>query len=288
MWFLLALLAAASNAVSNVARHIKGDHANPIVLGWMTHVVALPLALVLVLLDGGFGQVDPAFWLPATSAALLTTITAATLIKAYQSSEVSQIAPLQTMLPIFLIVSSYLMLGERPPLAGMLGVVMVVAGAYYVNSHAHQRLLDPIRLMLHDTGARLILITMLIWSVSTNLDKIAVQYAPASFLVFYIYVMISLILTVYILMAHRTAIMPTFMRHKKPVIIIALFSILALYYQTLAIQQYLVSYVLAVKRTDVLMAVLLASVVFHEKERLKRLEGALFMVAGVVIIYLAP
>lgn len=47
-----------------------------------------------------------------------------------------------------------------------------------------------------------------------------------------------------------------------------------------------VSYVLAVKRLDVLLSVLAASYLYKEKGRLRRLSGAAVMLAGVAVIQL--
>lgn len=287
MWLAYTILSAVFSTTANLARRIKGKHAQAVVIAWWTQLIAASGAIGLVVAEGGVGSIGKGFWLPAIGAALLTTITAVALIRAFQVSEVSLISPLFNLLPVFLLGTSYLMLGEAPGFMGLVGVVVISAGAYYINSHPRQRLLDPFRALLCEHGARLLLLVTLLWAVSTNFDKLAIRHASVATLVLFLYALIWSVLTPVVLARHRKQIVPTIRRHGVAIAVLSLASLLTLYFQTKAISGEFVSYVLAIKRIDVLLTVVAASILFHERQLPRRLGGSVAMFVGVCLIYVA-
>src|SRR5690606_23733503 len=267
---------------------VKGRNSKAVIIAWWVGLLSIPVMTVMAIVSGGVGPIESGFWLPATVSALAGAITSVAMVRAYQISEVSLVAPLLNALPVFLLVSSFFILGERPSLAGVIGVMVISFGAYYINSHRNQRLLDPFRAVLSNKGARLILAVTVVWSITNNFDKIAIQHAPVTTQMLYVCITTWLALSFYVLPRRRLRreILPTLRRHWLKLGVIAFSHSAAVLFQIMAMSIGYVSYVLVVKRLDVLLAVAVASYLYKEKARRRRLTGAMVMLGGVAIMYL--
>jgi uncharacterized membrane protein len=79
-------------------------------------------------------------------------------------------------------------------------------------------------------------------------------------------------------------VLPTIKRHWKLATTLAFFSVAALTLQTLALQSEFVSYVIAIKRLDVILTVFFGCLLFREKDLRRRVAGSLVMVAGAILL----
>ena len=136
---------------------------------------------------------------------------------------------------------------------------------------------------------------MMLWVIVTSIVvvfvTIALKSASPSFLLLYIQVIGWVILSVYLLcrpqrdrMKHGENVLQKWGWH---IAAISLFSTSALFFQYQAMNLVDPSYVMSVKRMDVLMTVLLAGLFLHEKHILQRFRGSVIAVIGVVIILVA-
>ena len=70
-------------------------------------------------------------------------------------------------------------------------------------------------------------------------------------------------------------------------LLVGFFMALVMIFHMTAISLTLVTYVIAIKRTSVIMSVLWGAIIFKEKGIKERLVGAVIMVLGVVLIVLS-
>lgn len=290
MWFYLALLSAFFNALGNVARRTHGSLAQPAELTWWTLLFSLPLAVGLLLISSEPYYTSHDFLLPSVVAGVMGCFSAVLQFRAYKLSDASVVSPITNLLPVLLIVTSFLILGTFPNLPGLIGILFVVAGVYYSSVSGKHDLFHPLQQMFKSSGARAMLLTILLWSVSTVLEKIALNSASPAFVMFIVVITMFTGISFYLLLQpqrHR-------LKHGEKVLYkwgwhiaaIAVFVTLSTMFQLQALSMIDPSYVLSVKRLDVLITVLFSGLFLHERHILKRFKGSAIALVGVLIIYL--
>lgn len=132
---------------------------------------------VWTVVDGAF-QPGPGYWVPALAAVGLNIAANLLLLQGMRIAPISVTVPLLSLTPAFATLLAIPMLGERPTGRGVLGILMVIAGAVWLHwqPRAHSA---------HDggalKGALMVAATALCWSMTIPLDKMAVERAPAQF-----------------------------------------------------------------------------------------------------------
>lgn len=283
-WLALAAVTATFDALKNAV--IKANlHSLPsafVAWAWVTGT-AIWLLPVVLLVPQPLPQ--PAVLPYLAASVLLNTLAVSLYAAALQHGDLSNTVPLVAFSPLFLLITSPLMLGEMPTLAGIIGVVLVVLGSYLLNIRERKHgYFAPYRALLRETGPRLMLGVAVIWSIAANVDKLGVQASSPLLWVLLVNSGLSLSLT------------PLMLRHIRQVrvsrgVLVALLAIglldaIALLAQMTAITLTLVAYVIAIKRTSIVMSVLLGAWLFGEPGLRERLGGALVMLVGVLSIAL--
>lgn len=290
MWFYFAVLSAFFNAISNVARRTHGSLAQPTELAWWMMILSLPLSIGLLVASTAPMHTSNAYIVPAVSVAVLNTVATCLQFRAYKYADASLVSPIANLLPIFLIVTSFFVLGILPNVAGLAGILFVVAGVYYSSVSGRHQLMHQLRQILKNRGSRAMLGTVLIWSLNGVVEKIALRSAsPAYLMVFQALIMLAL-MSAYLLMQPRRKRLQRGERVMKKwgwhIAAIAVFATLGVFFQLHALALVDPSYVMTVKRLDVLFTVVLAGLFLGEKHILKRFQGSVLALVGVAIIYL--
>lgn len=290
MWFYYALLSAFFNAIGNIARRTHGSLADPAELSWWTLLFSLPLGLGLLLISNQPYFTGMEWLVPTIASGFLNTIASVMQFKAYKLADASAVSPITNFLPLLLVVTSFLMLGVVPGRGGFVGIVFVVAGVYYSSVSGKHSLSHPLKQIFKNKGSRAMLGTILLWSVSTNLDRIALRHASPAFITVSQQVLILTFLSLYLLAQPRRRRLKrgerVLHRWGWHIVAMSVFVTLAVFFQTQAIAIIEPSYALAVKRLDVLFTVLFAGLFLHERHIMKRFAGSAIAATGVVIIYL--
>lgn len=206
-------------------------------------------------------------------------------MRAIKASDLSLTLAMLTFTPLFMLVTSPVILGEFPDRLGGLGMILIIAGAYllHLGPFQNRRLLDPFRALWNVPGSRIMLLVAFIWSFTANLDKIGVTNSSPAFWLFSFFLVMSLGLTpVVLLRSHRP--LRQLRGNVQALVLVGLFGSLALVLQMWAITLTLAAYVVSIKRMSVVFGVLFGYFVFGEKGLNRRLVCAALMVAGVALI----
>lgn len=229
-----------------------------------------------------------AWLLPASISATINCTANVMVFKAYKLSEASVISPLTNLLPVLLLGTSYLMFRTVPSPAGVVGVSLVVAGMYYASVHNKHDLFHPFRAIWREKGARYMLGVVLLWSISTNIDKIALHSVSPQMDSFFSVTLGFVFISIYakLRLSPAQKRYHVFRRWGWHIAAISLFSTVSVLLQLHAIQMASTSYVLALKRSDTIFTVLLGCLFLKEQSPYRRLAGATAGVAGIAIIFL--
>lgn len=286
-WVLSAALAAFFESLKDLLlKRVTGQKLNSYSLTWgmlfFSALFYLPVAL-----QTPVPELGEYFWLILLSHATLLGCGLLFYVKALEISEVSLCVPLIMFTPLFLLVASPLMVNEYPSILGVGGVVLIVVGSYFLNISQYKRgYLAPLRALFEQRGPRLMLLFAFLMGITSNLDKLGLRNSSPDFYMACVVTALPFVTgVVFSLRDPRT--IPNALRSCPVVLPAALANTLMAYFHFTAMSLGLVVYVIAIKRTSVVMSILGSNVFFKEQGFRERLVAALIMLAGVVLISIA-
>lgn len=285
-WFLLAISVAFLQSVKDVYNKTQLQDFDEYIIGCsLTFFTSLFLSPLLFFIE--IPQLGNNFWLALLVSGSLNAIAFTVYLRAIKISDLSIIAPITTFTPLFLLITSPLIVGEFPKPLGVMGVLLIVVGSYLLNiKEKHQGHLAPFRAIVRDKGSRLALLVSFIWSLTSNFDKIGVQNSSPIFWGISIFFTISMLLLPIVLQkSHRS--LYKLQTGGWKLVVYGMINSVAMGCQMVAINLTLVAYVIAVKRSSALFSVILGKIVLKEKGIKERFLGAGIMVAGVFLITLS-
>ncbi len=286
IWIILALLTAFFESLKDVSGKKSLEDVDEYIVAWAWSFFSLPF-LIIILSFTEIPDLNNQFWMALFSGGSLNVFAWIFYIKAIKYSDLSITVPMVNFTPLFLLLTSPLMVGEFPTLFGLIGVVLIVAGSYLLNiTEKSKGLLHPFRALLSEKGPRFMLIVAVIWSISSNIDKVGITSSSPLFWAFAINAYISSILLGIMIVKsrQRLKIIPS---HLSSLLPIGLFSALTWAFQMTALKLTLVAYVIAIKRTSTMMSAYFGHIIFKEKGSKERVAGTLIMILGVLSIALA-
>jgi drug/metabolite transporter (DMT)-like permease len=286
-WFTLALLCAFSLASADaLTKKFFPDYS-----GWELTLVrftvpALLLTPVMFLLP--LPQVPAVFWLWIAGLIPLEILAMWLYLLAIRDSPLHLTLPYLAFTPVFNIATGNVILGETVSTQGLLGILLVVVGAYLLNinhitgKHPSQWL-APFAAITRERGSRLMLAVAAIYSITSVAGKGAMQYAtPESFGPFY-YVVIGAVVTL-IAAARRPAQLRVVIRKPLRTLTVGFLMAVMVVTHFLALAMVEVAYMITVKRTSLLFGIVYGAVLFHERQAGRHLVAGVLMVTGVGLI----
>ncbi len=282
LWVPLALLTAVFESAKDILSKQRLRQADAYLVAWAWRCFALPFLLPLLLLSP-FPSLDGEFWGALLVSGVLNTVSAVLYMKALKASDLSLTVPMVAFSPLFLLLTSPMLLGETPGWSGAAGVLLIVAGSYRLGSAAGGRgLLAPLRALLAEPGPRLMLLVALIWSVSANIDKIGVLHStPLVWAAALNAFMALALLPAVLLRQGGRRLLP---QGLGGLLLIGAAGGLGSACQMTAISLTLVPYVIAIKRSSTVMSTLWGHLRLGEAGMRRRLPAVLLMLAGVVLV----
>ncbi len=287
MWFALAVLAALCQVLRNTVMKRLGHSLDEYINVWGRFTFLLPFAACFVLWSGA-PEIKPGFALACVCFGACQTISTLALSKALKLAEISMVTALWKVSLLVLVVLGYFTLKETPTPLGIAGILVSMAGVYLLNvNRAHIAWWAPLAVLFTDRGLRYTLLAALFFAPSVITIKWAMLLSDQYMGTLGGYVAASLIVTPIVLITSR----PHFRevpRYWKAFLSFGLFAALTTISQGTAYLLTLSSYVEAVKQVEILFAMGIGALIFHEKQKVRDIApGALLMLVGVVLLSLA-
>lgn len=281
-WLILALGSAFAMATADflVKRGLADLPLNQVVLVRVCGMIPVSLILLAVI---PWPEVQPAFYWSA-GIALPGEIVAMLLYnRAIQIAPLGVAQPFFATTALFAMVTAFFILGEKPTLIGAVGVVLLSAGAYAVNIHqVKEGWLEPLKAITKERGVLYILITAMLYAFNAVIGKKAVLASSPMFMagVYPLFFAVSL----FIVLRTRGPIGRQWMGRIWSVLGVSLSMALMLVFHFWAISMAPAAYMLAVKRTSTLIAVVYGGLLLGETRLIQHLAACLLMVAGGALI----
>ena len=286
MWLLLALVAALCQVLRNTVMKRLGHSLDEYINVWGRFTFLFPFAGLFVLWKG-VPVIKPGFYTACACFAVSQTISTMALSKALKLSQISMVTALWKVSLLVLVVLGYFTLKEQPTGLGILGILISMAGVYLLNvNRAHIAWWAPLTVLFTDHGMRYTLLAALFFAPSVVTIKWAMQCSDQYTGTLGGYVAASLLVTPIVLTTSRRHFREI-PRYWKAFVSFGLFASLTTVSQGTAYLMTLSSYVEAVKQVEILFALAIGTVLFHEKQTVRDIApGALVMLAGVVLLSL--
>ncbi len=149
LWFILSLLTAISESTKDMFSKRGLQKIDEYVVAWSLRFFALPFLLPLLFFISTAH--DIVFWYAVLVGGALNTITSVLYMKAIKISPLSITVPMLTFTPLFMLITSPIILGEFPSIFGMIGILLIVLGSYMLNiSDWHKGILAPFKSLVKE------------------------------------------------------------------------------------------------------------------------------------------
>jgi drug/metabolite transporter (DMT)-like permease len=253
--------------------------------------VRLTLTGLLVsplLLGHSFTGLPPAFWLWVGAIVPIEILAMLFYNRAIRDYPLSQTLPYMAFTPVFVTLTGYLLLGEAVSAQGLMGILLVVSGAWLLNFHlvslrAWRSWLSPLIHIFRHPGSLMMLGVALLYSLTSVGGKGAMQYmAPEQFGPLY-FLVVGLTL-IPLSGLGSPARLKRIWRRPLPVLGTAALMGLMLITHFIALQRVEVAYMIAVKRTSLLFGMVYGALLFKEPGLGGHLLAGMVMLSGVALI----
>jgi drug/metabolite transporter (DMT)-like permease len=286
LWVVLALAAAFFDATYYMlTKKALSGGVGRLFLGSIVFLGSAATLLSLAF-SRGVPSLDTLFFPALLGSAVLNFSAILLYYRAFEITDLSLAVPMLSFTPLFLIGTSFLILGELPTRAGMLGIVLIVIGSFFLHRPWQRRQETDTPVPAWGKGLLYMLGVAFLFSLSANVDKIVVVNSDPLFGAGMTHLCIaSLFFVLLLVMPRSRGVAPT--RGLVPLILLASAALLLqALSQNTAFTMQIVPYVISVKRLNILVSVMYGYLIFREGHLAWRSACAAVMIAGVFLLVL--
>lgn len=286
-WFWLSLFFAFWTSISISIVKKLTTRMDWLLLVLVEDIFIVPFMLILIFLLGGIPSLSPKFYLLMFASSILDTVAAVASTLAISISPISLISPISSFNPVFTTIIAAFTIHEVPGLTKLLGIIIVVLGAYLLNvSDIRKGLFTPFKKLFSNRGVQLFLLANFLWGVTPIFQKQAIfQTQPLMPLFPSFFGTILVAIFLFPIVALRTR--NTFKQIKnnwKLLLLLAPFSALAQWAAFTAFSLANLGLVTSVFKLSILFTILWGFLFFREERIWERLLGAGVMIIGTILL----
>jgi len=287
-WVFLALISAFTLATSDALTKKALAHINEYLVAWFRLLFSIPLLLLLWIFVP-VPKLDIEFYKAFALALPLEIIAIVLYIKALGISPLSLTLPFLSLTPVFLILVSYLIIGEKVSFHGGIGIIFLATGSYTLNLHEMRKgVFQPFRAITKEKGSVLMIGVALIYSITSSLGKMAIEHSSPLFFGITYFTAVTIIFAPIALWFGRDELKSFISgRQFKGLLLPGIFYSVMIASHMIAISLAKVAYMISVKRTSLIIGVVYGYFLFKEKNIRERLLGTALMFIGFVMIVTA-
>ena len=282
-WLGLAILTAFFESLKDVFSKKSLSFLDEYLVACAGMAIAA-LSLLPILAIVGIPKLGPNFWLALTIGGSLNVVAYTLYVKAIRLADLSLMSPLSTLTPLFLLITSPLIVKEVPTIYDAFGVFLIVIGSYVLNLNAAaDGFFGPLRSIFRNKGTRMMVMVAFIWSITSTFDKVGVMNSSPIFWAIVLFGFIGLGILPLVILKSKNPIQGI-RSHWRLLLAAGVANGIGVGCQMVAVGMVAVTQVIAVKRMSSLISVGFGYFVFGEKGIRERLLGAGIMVMGVVVM----
>ena len=284
----LVLISALFHALRSLFTKESGDKQ---VFLWLYSIVALLFfsPLFFYFLYRG-GITNPAAYAWCAGSGFIHFLYWLFLTSAYKEGDLSHVYPIMRSSPALVLMIAVLLLGEQVSVQGVAGILLVAVGVYIINMKqiSGAELLAPVKSIAHDHSTQFAFLTLISVAFYSIVDKMAVNYIHPILFAFLHLFFGMCYYTPYIVFTKNAAkIKKEWHSGAVRIIMSGIIGIVGYTLILVAFTMERVSYIVGLRQTSIVFAVLMGSHFLKEKHQGIRLTGALIIFAGGFLISLA-
>src|SRR3989344_83770 len=178
MWLPLAWASAILLSFRRVGEKELSSKLNHFTIGWLVQLLSLPVMLIIWLVAGKMFNpfsLSAHFWIPLLIIWLVIyPLNTLGYFKAVKGGHLSNVLPVHSLIPVMSLLLAWLIIGEKPSMLGVFGVLAIVLGVYTLNITG-AKLHNPIKPFLEDKATLYMLLSAVSIAVGSVLDKVAIK-----------------------------------------------------------------------------------------------------------------
>ncbi|MCD4831654.1 MAG: DMT family transporter [Anaerohalosphaeraceae bacterium] len=286
-WLYLSLASGILVATKNVITRKLVFQTDRWTILYSKYLFVSLFALLLIFFTG-IPEIRPAFYYSIVIASVLDVIAAWCFLNAIASGPLAKTFPLVAFTPIFATGTSFFILGETPSVPGLVGILLIVCGAYLLRAeNVKTGIFEPVKLLLKEKGSRHMLMAAFLFSFLAVFFKKAILSSSPFFAFGVTQLLSALFLTVFFLKKKTIGtLLSKTANNFKPLFIAGIIGFLAGLTLFAAFQFGLAAYVVSVKRISILLTIILGYIFFKEDHLIRSLIVGSIMVLGIFLISL--
>lgn len=286
-WVIIILISAVTLAIGRIfsKKLLLKEHAQEFLT---TNTLLCTLILFIVLFPNLNFDISWPNYLIIYVKATLVTIGSILLAKSYRHADISEVAPMQNMSPIFLVVLSFFFLGEMLSPLQLGGIALMIIGTYVLEANGHMKsVFEPFK-MFKKKYIIYIVITMFLYSISAMVDKVMTQKVDP-----YTYLFLAIMFIAinnFIIQTYKYKgikdIKYVFKKSGISIFVVAIMYAIAdiFYIKAVALPTAMIALIIPLRRLSSIIETIFGGNMFHEHNVLRRSIAAAILVAGVVLI----
>lgn len=281
LWILYSILSAWTWSTSDFfsKKVLILREADEVYLIGFRYWIAIPFLLPIFFLTR-IPHLDPVFWKLQIVWLPVEVIATYLYLRAIKISPLSLTLPLLSLTPLFLLLTSRIILGEISSPRATIGIFLIVVGSYLLYfEKGSEGVIGPFKRFLKEKGSILMLIVAFLYSLTSVFGKILISHSSPLFFSAYYPIVMTLVLTPLSLKGGKRELK----RGSKDLFWAGFFFAFMILFHMLALYRAKVAYMIALKRLSGVFGVLYGWIFFKEKLRM-RLLAALIMVIGAFLV----
>lgn len=206
-------------------------------------------------------------------------------MRGIQISPLSLTLPFLSFTPVFVIVTGYLLLGEKVTLLGGLGIILIVIGSYVLNLPSLKNgILGPFKAIRYEKGSLLLLQVALIYSITSVLGKMGLLMTDPLWFASFYFLLLGISGGLVTKIFFKVKIIKFIKKSYEKILWVGLTQALMCYAHMVALYFLETAYMIALKRISILFAVIMGYFVFKEGYFKIRFLAVVLMFLGIVTI----
>ncbi|MGB9761277.1 MAG: EamA family transporter [Caldimicrobium thiodismutans] len=289
LWILYAILSgffvALSDALSKKYFAKEGFIEMTVARTLGAFPFLFPFFLYFLINKGAYFYFTPNFIFVTLILLFLEIIATLFYTKGIEISPLSASLPFLSFTPVFIIFTGFFLLGERVSVAGAIGIFLIVVGAYFIHLPRISRgFLAPFKGIWEEKGSLYLLITALIYGITSVLGKMGLILSDPLFFAAFYFSLLSLATPLTLKIFYRVQLFSFCRKRLKEIFLVGGTQALMCFFHMLALNLVETAYMIALKRTSILFAVIFGWYFFRERHIGLRLGAAFLMFLGILLI----
>lgn len=287
MWFIFALLFALTTAITIfLAKKIMQETGEYLYL-LISNLLTLPFLFFLIVTFYQIPEVDTAFWIQSAVASILGITGGILAYKAIKIEDISLVSPIAAFNPAFTALVAFIFLNEAIALKGWLGIVLICAGAYFLEiSKRKENILKPLSSLFKNKGVQLSLIAYFLWAITPIFQKNAIfhTYPQVPPYTSFIGMIGSVIFLSAICFRSYSKGFKLAKKYLKLFIFLGILGSVGQASAMLAFSSTNLGFATAVFKLSIIFTIILGWLFFKERNIKDRLLGSIVMLVGVILL----